>query len=315
MIKNRALMYVVCVMAVSMLYSAVYFFIPLKEMGNICLIQAPVDGGTICAVNLALVFMSIYMIIPFITAFVLQKLVYKEKLADIGFRFKWSYWLIAALFIPIAVSYASILPALLMPGVSFTPDMSGMFERFADTMQPEQIELMKEQTKDMGLVLFAAGIFQMIAAALTINALFALGEEAGWRGFLLKNLEKSGFYKKSLIIGAVWGIWHFPVVIQGYNYPEHPAAGVVMMILFCVLYSPLLVYIAEKTGSVFYAAVMHGSINASAGAAIMFISGGSDIMVGLMGASGLSVILAANIVLALYDRYIAKEKVIFSGRI
>ena len=311
MLKNRAMVYVVSVMALSMLYSTVYFFISLKEMSEICLLNVQTPAGEMCVINFALVFMSIYMFMPLITAVVLQKLIYKEKLSDIGFRFKWSYWILAALFIPIAASYGSMLPALFIPGVVFTPDMSGMIERFAGTMQPEQIELMKEQTKDLGAAFFAVGILQMIVAALTINALFALGEEAGWRGFFLKNLEKYGFYKKSFIVGAVWGVWHFPIIIQGHNYPQNPEIGVVMMIIFCILYSPFFTYIVEKTGSVFYAAFMHGAINASAGAGIMFLSGGNDLMVGATGAAGFIVLLAGNAALALYDKYIAKEKVIF----
>lgn len=51
-----------------------------------------------------------------------------------------------------------------------------------------------------------------VAAALTIgpliNMLLALGEELGWRGFLLPRLLPIGQWKVILLSGAIWGIWH-----------------------------------------------------------------------------------------------------------
>lgn len=47
-----------------------------------------------------------------------------------------------------------------------------------------------------------------------LGAIFALGEEIGWRGFLVPQLYKSrGFTKTSLIVGLIWGIWHLPVLL------------------------------------------------------------------------------------------------------
>jgi uncharacterized protein len=46
----------------------------------------------------------------------------------------------------------------------------------------------------------------------------ALGEEIGWRGFLVPELAKStGFTSTALIAGIVWSVWHYPILIWG-NY-------------------------------------------------------------------------------------------------
>ena len=47
----------------------------------------------------------------------------------------------------------------------------------------------------------------------------ALGEEIGWRGFLVPQLSKiSGFTSTSLISGFIWAVWHYPLIIWGsYN--------------------------------------------------------------------------------------------------
>ena len=103
-----------------------------------------------------------------------------------------------------------------------------------------------------------------------INVLFALGEELGWRGWLLPNLMPLGQWKAILVSGVIWGIWHAPAVIQGLNYPGYPVAGVFMMIVFCVLLGTILSWLTLNTDSPWVAALAHGAINASAGLPILF---------------------------------------------
>ena len=90
-----------------------------------------------------------------------------------------------------------------------------------------------------------------IAAALTVaplfNTLFALGEELGWRGYLLPKLLPLGQIPAMLISGVIWGIWHAPAILQGHNYPENPVLGVGMMIVFTVLLGIIFSWLYLKT--------------------------------------------------------------------
>jgi hypothetical protein len=67
---------------------------------------------------------------------------------------------------------------------------------------------------------FVVGI--QLVAALTIgpaiNTVFAVGEEFGWRGYLLPKLLPLGARRAVLGVGVVWGVWHWPVIAMGYNY-------------------------------------------------------------------------------------------------
>lgn len=51
----------------------------------------------------------------------------------------------------------------------------------------------------------------------TVNAVFAFGEEFGWRGYLLWELAPWGFWRASFAIGVVWGLWHAPIIVAGYR--------------------------------------------------------------------------------------------------
>ncbi len=120
----------------------------------------------------------------------------------------------------------------------------------------------------------------MTIAAVTyaplINTFLALGEEAGWRGFLYPQL-KARFGRKTgrLLGGVVWGAWHWPLIwLIGYEYGAAAAnrAGyfgfpIVGMLLFCVItvgWGILHDWLYEKSGSIWVPSLFHGAINAAA---------------------------------------------------
>ena len=120
----------------------------------------------------------------------------------------------------------------------------------------------------------------MTIAAVTyaplINTFLALGEEAGWRGFLYPQL-KARFGRKTgrFLGGVVWGAWHWPLIwLIGYEYGAAAAnrAGyfgfpIVGMLLFCVItvgWGILHDWLYEKSGSIWVPSLFHGAINAAA---------------------------------------------------
>lgn len=94
-----------------------------------------------------------------------------------------------------------------------------------------------------------------------INVPFALGEEMGWRGFMEKHVHLTKI-KKYLFIGVVWGVWHTPLILVGFNFGSHHALGILMMAIVCI---PLSFYFSRalhRTHSLWVPTVMHGLINA-----------------------------------------------------
>ena len=113
-----------------------------------------------------------------------------------------------------------------------------------------------------------------------INMLFALGEELGWRGFLLPHLMPLGQWKAILISGIIWGVWHAPAIAQGQNYPGYPILGIFMMIVFCVLLGTIFSWLYLNTRSPWVAALAHGSVNAVAGLPVLFLQPGFNMALG-----------------------------------
>jgi len=125
-------------------------------------------------------------------------------------------------------------------------------------------------------VLLVAQVGFAFTLAPVINMLFTVGEELGWRGFLLERLLPLGQWQAILISGVIWGVWHAPVIAQGHNYPGYPILGMGMMVVFCVLLGTVLAWLALNTRSPWVAALGHGTVNAVAGLPILFFAKGFD---------------------------------------
>ena len=237
-------------------------------------------------------FATVYMFFPLVSVLLTQLVTGEKPFSDIGISFrlnKW-WWLGWLVIIPLPI-LLSLPVSSLFPGVSIGTDSDALKQ----TMDAMQAQGMPFGPWGVGIITLLSGF----VAGLTINALFAFGEESAWRGFLHRLLKGKGFWKECLIIGVIWGIWHAPLILMGHNYPEHPVPGVFMMVAFCVLVTPLMVFIREKSGSVIMAAIAHGTINALGGLPVLYLIGYKELLSGITGLAGFIALALADIVLLL----------------
>jgi len=275
-----------------------------EKKGKVAVFLYLVSALTLCLWGISdllstklIVLSAFYMFIPFV-ATIVTCILYKVPLGSLALVKKPNRWFLAAWILPALLSFAALGLSLLLPGVEYSPSMEGVSRYYT---APPNVPV--EQFTLFGLSPVVSVLIMALISGPTVNALFAFGEEIGWRGFLQHEWARFSFWKMSFLIGIIWGIWHTPLILQGLNYPQHPLAGVGMMIIFTTLLSPLLSYIRMKTGSVAGAAIMHGTINAVSGISVAFAKGGSDLLVGLTGLSGFIVLFVANIVLFRTSRF------------
>lgn len=152
------------------------------------------------------------------------------------------------------------------------------------------------------LIVVSQIVFAILLAPF-VNMLFALGEELGWRGFLLPHLMPLGQWKAILISGVIWGLWHAPAIVQGLNYPGYPVLGVFMMVVLCVLLATIFSWLYLNTKSPWVAALAHGAVNASAGLPVLFFMPGFNMVLG-----GTLAAPTAWIVLTLFIGWLALTK-------
>jgi membrane protease YdiL (CAAX protease family) len=267
-------------------------------------------GGTLTS-PWALPVLLLYMFMPMTAALIVQKGIYREPVVKpLGIRLDVGRlgWFAAALVLPALLALAAFGVSLLLPEIRFSPNMEGMIAQYRDRLTPEALAAMQRQIAAIPWpALLALLIVQGLFAGATINLIAAFGEELGWRGLLVRELAPLRFWPAALVIGIVWGIWHAPIIWQGYNYPEHPRIGVLLMTAFTVLFTPLITYLRLRARSVFAAALMHGTLNGTAGVSFVFLAGGSDLTRGVLGAAGFIVLAALNVGLLIYDRRLLRE--------
>lgn len=246
-------------------------------------------------------FKSAYMLFPMLVALVLQAIRHERPGSTGLLRFRFSWSLLAAIGCVIAVVLLSIPFSALVPGVRMHYGaeqyiaMNGLEGAAADAITAQLHALPAP-------MLILTTIVSGVLAGCTINALFAFGEEYGWRNYMVSALKGESFLKAAAVIGLVWGIWHAPLVLAGHNYPQHPVAGVAMMCVFCILAGIIELYFTLRTKSVFTAAIIHGNINAMASVVVMFVLGGNDLTVGLTGLGGFLALGLAILVIRFFDR-------------
>ena len=117
-----------------------------------------------------------------------------------------------------------------------------------------------------------------------------LGEELGWRGFALPRLlQRYGALRASLILGILWGIWHFPAILCS----ELPQNGVSILafVLGGIALSVLSTWLYNNTGgSVLITALLHLTTNFS----LVIIGAPIWIFMGLLAGLAILVIVYAG---------------------
>lgn len=193
------------------------------------------------------------MLAPLI-AHVLTRLITKEGFAmtgkgsmlfGISFKNKkWKYF-IFAMFVPWVYFEVTNIIALVLVPEAFDTGILG----------------------EMGLSNEIAFVYPLIIiSSCTIASFAALGEEGGWRGYMMPKLMKLMSVPKAVIVGGIiWGVWHAPLTCIGHNfgtdYPGFPYVGILVMCIFCTLMGMLLTYITIKSSSIWPAAIMHAVNN------------------------------------------------------
>ena len=96
-----------------------------------------------------------------------------------------------------------------------------------------------------------------------------LGEELGWRGFMLPQLlKKKSLIESTIWVGLAWGIWHFAsFTFPGAALPDFFEVSVWTILLYflnTISLSFIFSYVFLKTkGSVFYAILLHAFFNSA----------------------------------------------------
>ncbi len=210
------------------------------------------------------------------------------------FKRGWLYWA-AAWFGPGLLTILGVIVFFLIFPASYDSNLTvlrGMIEQSTATGQAMP-------AINPWLIIFAQTI-QAILIAPIINSLFTFGEEFGWRAYLQpKLLCMMDGRKAILLMGVIWGVWHWPAILMGHNYgltyPGAPWLGPLAMVWFCIVLGAFIGWVAIRGGSVWPAVIAHAAINGIAGIGILLVQGNVNPLLGpaptgIIGSIGFSIL-------------------------
>ena len=102
-----------------------------------------------------------------------------------------------------------------------------------------------------------------ITSGLAIGTLFALGEEIGWRGYMLPRLLGRGVVPAMLLVGFLHGVWHLPLMLTTdlYHNTGNPLLIVPLFLVTLTLAGVFFGFLRLWTGSVWAVAIAHAAAN------------------------------------------------------
>jgi membrane protease YdiL (CAAX protease family) len=195
---------------------------------------------------------------PAIAALVVRLRITREGLADAGLRLdlragKWRYYLFG-LVLPLVVMTSVVLLALLT-GIA-QPDFS--LQRAIRALAPG--------VKSAPLPPF---IWPLIVLQCLVMAVVATpilwGEEFGWRSYLQLRLCPGRPLLAALATGLIWGLWHYPLILMGYERYSNPWLGLLLFPIFTMLLAIIFAWLRLRSGSIWASSLAHAATNVIGG--------------------------------------------------
>jgi uncharacterized protein len=180
-----------------------------------------------------------------------------------NFRRGWRFYLAAWLLPVLATVLGGAIFYLVFPQ-SFDPNLGSMRKLVEGS---PSLAAMKPW------VIFLSTALSIITISVLINTVVSMGEELGWRAYLLPKLvdrfagsgSAGGSRKAALLTGLIHGVWHWPLIAMSMSIlPGVTFLTPLVYLLFTCSLSVLLSWVTLRSGSVWPAALGHSADNAAA---------------------------------------------------
>lgn len=183
-------------------------------------------------------------------ASIVARLVMREGFRDISFRLdgRSRRGMLHGLLYPVAVGIPAFSIAFALHVVAFAPPVAHPLGFVIPGESP--------------WTRFFAGLLIALTVGILGMAPLAVGEEVGWRSYLLTRLIRARVRYPVLVSGLIWAFWHAPLVFSGqYNASAYQKLSFCLFAVTMVSLGSLLARLRLETDSIWPPVVLHAAWN------------------------------------------------------
>jgi len=261
-----------------------------------------------------------YVWSPAFAVIIIQKLVYKGSMARYGWNRKHFSlrWILLAMFLPLALCLGTLGLILLLGNVFHLPGFGEVilsryasfefscidpaiefFWRYFEIAMPGEI-----------LSLFMTLLVVGLIAGTSFGLILTVGQEVGWRGFMVAETRKLGFVGANFVIGGLWGLWQLPLALYVGGTP-YLSMDIVYefaaLIGYSIAVSFPLSWIAIKTRSVYAPATFNAVLNNVGGLCMFFLYDGNPLLASPTGFAGMLVLMIMTFLILRFDKKFVED--------
>lgn len=186
-------------------------------------------------------------------ATILTCLLRKKSLSTLGWgwgnwRYQWWSYLL-----PLLIAFSAYV-------IIWTVGFGGWYNSEFVLQQKQDYDL--GNWSDTGVIVFHFLLTASYSFVLLLPSV--LGEEIGWRGFLVPELGRfMSFTGVAVTSGLIWSVWHWPLMFKGFygNDVTPLYYQLFFFVLLLVSYSVIMTYLRFRSNSVWTAVIFHMSAN------------------------------------------------------
>jgi membrane protease YdiL (CAAX protease family) len=189
-------------------------------------------------------------------------IVRKESFRAVGWGLRRWWYIAPVLVVPLVVTLG-VGSLLLSLGWASWSDAHFVFRGGAVEIRGVPMVL---GTEEQSVLFFTLNLILSLLLQSILGSIVTIGEELGWRGYAQEKIVRLfGMNRGLILLGLVWGYWHLPIILMGYNFPNHPILGaVVLMPTSTIFMGIFLGWLYLRSGSIWMPTVAHAAMNLSA---------------------------------------------------
>lgn len=203
-------------------------------------------------------FLPFMMLFPAIVAIVFR-IINKEGFRNVGWGLRKWWYVIPVLIIPIIVV---LVVGFLLTTLNWATFSDKHF-LFKDGMVEIQKISLVLGNHAQSIAFFALNFVLSLFVQSLLGSVITIGEEFGWRGYAQEKLIRNfGLNRGLILLGAIWGYWHLPICLMGWNFPNMPVLGALILTPISTIFMGIyMAWLYLRSRSIWMPTLAHAAMN------------------------------------------------------